>query len=180
MVFRGVKKKYLTSRKAAYRIGQVRLFRPVLFMPSGTERFAFRNGTVCLPEWNGLHFLREQGRQMGAAMENIVEQGLLFDFYGQLLTPHQQKIYRLAVYDDLSLNEIAETEGISKQAVHDLIRRTTRIMQRYEEHLGMIGRFDKIRRSADGLIAAASSMEDGDRFRQLVLQAAEQIKKDLE
>ena len=44
----------------------------------------------------------------------------------------------------------------------------------------MIGRFDKIRRSADGLIAAASSMEDGDRFRQLVLQAAEQIKKDLE
>ena len=113
-------------------------------------------------------------------MENIVEQGLLFDFYGQLLTPHQQKIYRLAVYEDLSLNEIAETEGISKQAVHDLIRRTTRIMQRYEEHLGMIGRFDKIRRSADKLIGAASSMEDGKEFRQLVLQAAEQIKKDLE
>ena len=102
-------------------------------------------------------------------MENIVEQGLLFDFYGQLLTPHQQKIYRLAVYEDLSLNEIAETEGISKQAVHDLIRR-----------LGMIGRFDKIRRSADRLIGAASSMEDGKEFRQLVLQAAEQIKKDLE
>ena len=62
-------------------------------------------------------------------MEKIVEQGLLYDFYGSLLTGHQQKIYEQVVYDNLSLNEVAETEGVSKQAVHDLVRRCTTIMR---------------------------------------------------
>ena len=62
-------------------------------------------------------------------MEKIVEQGLLYDFYGSLLTGHQQKIYEKVVYENLSLNEVAETEGVSKQAVHDLVRRCTVIMR---------------------------------------------------
>ena len=62
-------------------------------------------------------------------MEKIVEQGLLYDFYGSLLTGHQQKIYEKVVYENLSLNEVAETEGVSKQAVHDLVRRCTVIME---------------------------------------------------
>ena len=56
-------------------------------------------------------------------MEKIVEQGILYDFYGELLTQHQQKIYEDAVYHDLSLSEIAEEQGISRQGVHDLIKR---------------------------------------------------------
>ena len=56
-------------------------------------------------------------------MEKIVEQGLLYDFYGELLTEHQRKIYEDAVYNDLSLSEIAEMQGISRQGVHDLIKR---------------------------------------------------------
>ena len=48
-------------------------------------------------------------------MEKIVEQGLLYDFYGELLTEHQRKIYEDAVYNDLSLSEIAEMQGISRQ-----------------------------------------------------------------
>ena len=51
-------------------------------------------------------------------LEKIVEQGLLYDFYGDLLTDHQRKIYEDAVYNDMSLNEIAEEQGISKQGVH--------------------------------------------------------------
>ena len=46
-------------------------------------------------------------------MDKIFEKGLLYDFYGDLLTSHQQKIYEDAVYGDLSLGEIAEQEGIS-------------------------------------------------------------------
>ena len=84
-------------------------------------------------------------------MEKIVEQGLLYDFYGSLLTGHQQKIYEQVVYDNLSLNEVAETEGVSKQAVHDLVRRCTTIMRGYENKLGMIRRFGRIRESADRL-----------------------------
>lgn len=74
-------------------------------------------------------------------MEKIVEQGLLYDFYGELLTEHQRKIYEDAVYHDLSLSEIAEMQGISRQGVHDLIRRCDRILEDYEEKLHLVKRF---------------------------------------
>ncbi len=53
-------------------------------------------------------------------MEKIVQQALLYDFYGELLTEHQRKIYEDAVFGDLSLSEIAQEQGISRQGVHDL------------------------------------------------------------
>ena len=74
-------------------------------------------------------------------MEKIVEQGILYDFYGELLTEHQRKIYEDAVYHDMSLSEIAEMQGISRQGVHDLIRRCDRILEDYEEKLHLVKRF---------------------------------------
>ena len=59
-------------------------------------------------------------------MEKIVEQGLLYDFYGELLTKHQQSVYEDVVFNDLSLSEIADEQGITRQGVHDLIRRCDR------------------------------------------------------
>ena len=56
-------------------------------------------------------------------MEKIVEQGMLYDFYGELLTEHQRKIYEDVVLNDMSLSEIAEEQGISRQGVHDLVRK---------------------------------------------------------
>ena len=55
-------------------------------------------------------------------MEKIVEQTLLYDFYGELLTDHQKEIYEDAVFNDLSLSEIADQQGISRQGVHDLTK----------------------------------------------------------
>ena len=84
-------------------------------------------------------------------MKKIVEQGLLYDFYGELLTEHQRKVYESAVYDDLSLTEIADEHGISKQGVHDLIKRCTKTMQGYEDRLHMIRRFEAIKENAEQL-----------------------------
>ncbi|MBO5521882.1 MAG: DNA-binding protein, partial [Eubacterium sp.] len=53
-------------------------------------------------------------------MEDFVERSLLFDFYGELLTEHQRKIYSAIVFEDYSVSEIAREEGISRQGVHDL------------------------------------------------------------
>ena len=78
-------------------------------------------------------------------MEKIVEQGLLYDFYGELLTEHQRKIYEDAVYNDLSLSEIAEMQGISRQGVHDLIKRCSRILEGYENKLHLVKRFNEIK-----------------------------------
>jgi len=74
-------------------------------------------------------------------MEKIFEQGMLYDFYGELLTPHQRSIYEDAVFNDMSLSEIAENLGISRQGVHDQIRRCDRILQEYEEKLQLVKRF---------------------------------------
>lgn len=74
-------------------------------------------------------------------MERMVEQGILYDFYGPLLTEHQQKIYEAVVYNNLSLGEIAAEEGISRQGVHDLIKRCDKILEEYEAKLHLIERF---------------------------------------
>ncbi len=89
-------------------------------------------------------------------MKKIVEQGLLYDFYGELLTEHQREIYEAAVYNDMSLTEIADENGISKQGVHDLIKRCTNTLQGYEDSLHMIRRFEAIKARAEELSEIAS------------------------
>lgn len=92
-------------------------------------------------------------------LEKIVEQGLLYDFYGDLLTDHQRKIYEDAVYNDMSLNEIAEEQGISKQGVHDLIKRCTRSLEGYEDKLHMVEKSADIRRTVQQLLCVAADDE---------------------
>ena len=78
-------------------------------------------------------------------MEKIVEQGLLYDFYGELLTEHQRRIYEDMVLNDLSPSEIAKEQGISRQGVHDLIKRCDKLLSGYEEKLHLVERFLEIR-----------------------------------
>ena len=78
-------------------------------------------------------------------MDKILEQTLLFDFYGELLTEHQKEIYGQFLQDDFSLSEIAEERGISRQGVHDLIRRCSRTLTEYEAKLHLVEKFISIR-----------------------------------
>ena len=76
-------------------------------------------------------------------IEKYINQGILYDCYGKLLTVHQQKIYEDVVFNDFSLSEIAENEGISRQGVSDLIKRCNKSLVSYEEKLGLIKKFDE-------------------------------------
>lgn len=78
-------------------------------------------------------------------MESIVKQSLLYDFYGELLTEHQRSIYEGVVFSDMSLGEIAEEQGITRQGVHDLIKRCDRTLSGYEEKLHLISKFQQTR-----------------------------------
>lgn len=82
-------------------------------------------------------------------MEKIVEQGLLYDFYGELLTEHQKAVYEDVVFNDLSLSEIAKDQGISRQGVHDLIKRCDKILAGYEEKLGLVEKFMKTKQMVE-------------------------------
>lgn len=74
-------------------------------------------------------------------MEKKVMQTFLYDFYGELLTEHQRTIYEDFVLNDLSLSEIAEEAGISRQGVHDLVKRCDKILEGYEAKLHLLERF---------------------------------------
>ncbi len=92
-------------------------------------------------------------------MEKIVEQGLLYDFYGELLTEHQRRIYEDAVFNDLSLSEIAQNAGISRQGVHDLIKRCDKTLEEYENRLHLMARFEKIRQKLERIKEISDSEE---------------------
>ena len=77
-------------------------------------------------------------------MEKIVKQGLLYDFYGELLTEHQRQVYEAVVYENLSLAEIAAEQGISRQGVHDIVKRCDKMLLEYEEKLKLVAKFMKI------------------------------------
>ena len=72
-------------------------------------------------------------------------QSMLLDFYGELLTERQRSCYDLHVNEDLSLSEIAEQSGISRQGVWDNIRRAEQTLQEIEEKTGLVRRFTALR-----------------------------------
>lgn len=95
----------------------------------------------------------------GKAMERIVEQSLLYDFYGDLLTEHQKDIYEGYVLENLSLTELAESSGISRQGVHDLIKRVENMLEGYEEKLHLVAKFLHIKEEVQKIQASESLNE---------------------
>ena len=74
-------------------------------------------------------------------MDRKLEQAYLYDFYGELLTERQRRIYEDFIFNDLSLGEIAQEEGISRQGVHDMVKRSTKAMEGYEQRLHLVRKF---------------------------------------
>ncbi len=71
-------------------------------------------------------------------MEEIFKYSMLIDIYGNLLTKKQLDIMKNYFEDNLSLNEIAENENTSRQAVFDMIKRGEKILNKYEEKLSLL------------------------------------------
>jgi len=76
-----------------------------------------------------------------AMIEDIVQKTLLYDFYGQLLTEKQRDIMEMYYTDDLSLSEISEQIGISRQGVYDTLKRAETTLIEYETRLGLVDKF---------------------------------------
>ncbi len=82
-------------------------------------------------------------------MDKKIQQAYLYDFYGEILNEHQRKIYEDVVYNDLSLSEIAEEEGISRQGVSDMIKRLDKKLSGYEEKLHLVEKFLSIKEEVE-------------------------------
>ena len=85
---------------------------------------------------------------------------MLFDFYGELLTDRQREFFDLYYNEDLSLSEIAENNGITRQGVRDVIVRAENTMQEVEDKTGIIRRFQSQRPLVDAIRAAAEEIRE--------------------
>lgn len=111
-------------------------------------------------------------------MENSrLTRSMLLDFYGELLTEKQRTCFDLHYNEDLSLSEIAEMLGISRQGAWDNIRRAEMAMEDVEKKTGLIGRFEENRRTLEQLrekLEKIGSISDGE-VQELAKQAEAQV-----
>lgn len=89
---------------------------------------------------------------------------LLFDFYGEMLTPRQKEFYDLYYNEDLSLTEIAENYDMSRQGVRDAIVRAQATLEELEEKTGIVRRFQEQKRQLEEIesLAQAARSASGD------------------
>ena len=80
-----------------------------------------------------------------------LEMSLLFDFYGETLTEKQRELFDLYYNEDLSLAEIAEHAGITRQGVRDSIKRAEHALREMEQKLGLVARYGGTERCAEEL-----------------------------
>ena len=90
---------------------------------------------------------------------DALEMVLLLDYYGGMLTDKQRECCDMRFNQDMSLGEIAETLGVSRQAVNDNLTRTEALLRRMEENIGCVKRY-MVNREAVGEILAAAAVLD--------------------
>ena len=104
------------------------------------------------------------------------EDSLLLDFYGNLLTDKTRLTLDMYLNDDLSLAEIAEEEEISRQGVHDTVKRGLKQLNGYEDKLGLVKRFLEQRESVREAIDLIDSKEYED-ARKVLSKLSEEIEE---
>ena len=76
-------------------------------------------------------------------VEKTIQIAMLYDFYGELLTPRQKEVLQYYYEENYSLSETAEELGVSRQAVHDTIHKAEKALRGYEQKLGLVERFKR-------------------------------------
>jgi hypothetical protein len=94
-------------------------------------------------------------------MDELTKINLLYDFYGDFLTEKQREIFELHFLNDLSLGEIAENYGVTRQGVYDIIKRAQDILTGYEEKLGMVRRFAGLEKKVEKILQSLKELEPG-------------------
>lgn len=112
-------------------------------------------------------------------LDKVVEIGLLYDFYGKLLTDKQQETMTLYYYEDLSLAEIAERMKISRQGVYDHLHRSEETLKDLESKLGLIKKYYKLKDNINNLVEYIVEKELNSDVKNNLIKKIEFIKEQL-
>lgn len=113
---------------------------------------------------------------------DALEMTLLFDYYGGMLTEKQRDCFDMRYNQDLSLGEIGEMLGVSRQAVNDNLTRTEALLRRMEENIGCVKRDMRNRRAVREILDAATVLNTSSdpavsAIAQRIIAAAESIEE---
>ena len=101
------------------------------------------------------------------------EMTLLFDYYGSMLTDKQREYFDMRHNQDLSLGEISQIMGVSRQAAFDNLTRTEALLRRMEENIGCIRRDIQVRKAAQQILEAAGELASSDAVDRIIAAAKE-------
>ncbi len=108
-------------------------------------------------------------------MDKVIELGDLLEWYGMLLTEHQRSLMSQYANENCSLSEIAEREGISRQAVRDTLSRSEQQLRTFENALHVAERFQKQERLAAAMRRLLEDSELSEESKHLLLRSLDQI-----
>lgn len=109
------------------------------------------------------------------SLGKLYELSLLYDFYGELLKEHHRQMFEDYVLNNYSLGEIAQERGISRQGVYDSVKRTSRQLEEYEKKLGLLGKFQKIKKKVKRIQAFAKEQPEGQEIYELSKEILEEL-----
>lgn len=108
-------------------------------------------------------------------IEKIERMAMLFDFYGKLLTKKQREMLSLHYEHDLSLGEIAEENGVSRQAVHDVLKRSEKILEGYERELGLLRKYTVERERLEKALGLVDGLTGNDSLKDEIRRAIKEV-----
>lgn len=82
-------------------------------------------------------------------IQETFELSILYDFYGELLTDKNKEVFTQYIFNDLSLSEISEQMGITRQGIHDIIKRSSKKLYEYEDSLHLVDKFKTIEKKVN-------------------------------
>lgn len=113
-------------------------------------------------------------------LDELIYLSMLYDFYGDLLSEQKKKVFEDYVLNDLSLSEIAEQLNISRQGVHDIVKRCTQELKDYEEKLSLLKKFTNIKQmlnSIKNVCDIITETEDLNRLKDIEMLADDILKE---
>lgn len=104
------------------------------------------------------------------SIDERLELSMLYDFYGALLKENQRRMFEASILEDFNFSEIALDEGITRQGVHDTVKRAVKQLKKYEEKLGLVAKFaeqKKLVKELRNKLEEADILDDGGKFQKI-------------
>lgn len=117
---------------------------------------------------------------MDEKLKEKVELSILFDFYGELLKEHNKQIFEDYIQNDLSLSEIGEELGISRQGVHDIVKRCAKQLKECEDKLNLVKKFESTKEMVNQIKMLSLDMKNsGQNHIDEIIKVSDNILKSL-